>query len=69
MKMSQTSWIQTTAEMCQQRVDHVIITLVNIRGSAPQIVGSKMIELKLDCCLVRLAAEKLIGDLPSSLAR
>lgn len=36
-------WIHHTAKLTDERCDHVIVTLVGIRGSAPQVVGSKMI--------------------------
>jgi len=36
-------WIQEISQLTQKRQDHVIVTLTQVKGSAPQIVGSKMI--------------------------
>jgi xanthine dehydrogenase accessory factor len=37
------AWIPASNELTSARKDHVIVTLANIRGSAPQVVGSKML--------------------------
>jgi xanthine dehydrogenase accessory factor len=37
------SWISEVSQLTQAREDHIIVTLVNIKGSAPQIVSSKML--------------------------
>lgn len=36
-------WIATVSNLTQKRQDHIIVTLVDIKGSAPQVVGAKMI--------------------------
>ncbi len=36
-------WINASMELNERRIDYVLVTLANIRGSAPQIVGSKML--------------------------
>src|ERR1035437_9599774 len=41
-----TNWIQPIAQLADQRRDYVVVTLVETRGSAPQVVGSKMIVTK-----------------------
>lgn len=41
-----TNWIQPIAQLAEQRRDYVVVTLVETRGSAPQVVGSKMIVTK-----------------------
>lgn len=38
-----TSWIQTSAQLTNARKDHIIVTLAGVRGSAPQVIGSKML--------------------------
>jgi xanthine dehydrogenase accessory factor len=37
------AWIPSSAQLTESRTDHIIVTLANVRGSAPQVVGSKML--------------------------
>lgn len=41
-----TVWLEHVTEVTQKRIDHVVVTLVNARGSAPQEVGAKMLVTK-----------------------
>ena len=36
-------WTRELMQLSEQKRDHVLVTLANIRGSAPQVVGSKML--------------------------
>ncbi len=37
------NWVEAVNDLAQKRQDHIVVTLAGIRGSAPQVVGSKMI--------------------------
>jgi len=39
-------WIQEVSKLTNNRTDHIIVTLTDIKGSAPQVVSSKMIVTK-----------------------
>ena len=38
-----TGWLEHLFELSNAKENHVVVTLVGIKGSAPQIVGAKMI--------------------------
>jgi len=38
-----TVWLEHLSDVSRSHTDHVIVTLVNVRGSAPQEVGAKML--------------------------
>ncbi len=38
-----TTMTNTMVELAEARLDHVVVTLASIRGSAPQVVGAKML--------------------------
>ena len=53
------NWIKQVSEFSLNKVDHVIVTLVNIKGSAPQEVASKMVINKEGLCVGTVGGGKI----------
>ncbi len=74
-----TGWLEQLFEIGHSKVNHVIVTLVEIKGSAPQIVGAKMIVTehglhfgtvgggKIEAHCIRLAQEFIQAGVPAQL--
>lgn len=74
-----TVWLEHVTEVAQKHVDHVIVTLVNARGSAPQEVGAKMLVTieglrygtvgggKIEAFCIKKAVEMLTTKTPSEM--
>ncbi len=70
------AWVQSSSQLTNARVDHIIVTLAGIRGSAPQILGSKMLITsdglhygtvgggKIEAHCIRFASEMLKNKIP-----
>lgn len=74
-----TVWLEHVNYITQKYIDHVIVTLVGARGSAPQEVGAKMLVTaeglrygtvgggKIEAFCLKKAAEMLVAKSPSTL--